>query len=103
MGEQQPTVIIPEPQISQLNAAHYRLMLAESELAHAKRNLLDAEQLVSRRRGERTKIRFEIGQALGIEIRGWNETTGEAQYSPLPKPTDPAPEAPSMSAENVAS
>lgn len=80
MGIEKKT--LPEPFISQLNAAHYKTLLSEAKVALAERNVLDARAQYHASLTERQAILATVNGLIGGSVKTWEPSTGEADYEP---------------------
>lgn len=87
--------ILPEPFISQLNAAHYKTLLCEAKIAAAERAMLDAKGQYHVALAERQTSLATVNSLIGGSVKTWEPSTGEADYEPIqaePGPGDPSAE-----------
>jgi hypothetical protein len=85
-------IVIPEPYLSQLNAAYYKQLLAESRAGHAERNLIDAKNAAQAAGQAKSKLAQEVATMLGVNLMGWSTETGVVQVAePVAPPADAPP------------
>jgi hypothetical protein len=83
--------VLSEELLAKLNAAHYKALLAQANMAIAERNLLDAQRIYQEENSKRTETIAAIGKKLGRGIKTWSTETGDVEYVPVPsKPEPPA-------------
>jgi hypothetical protein len=96
VGTEEKT-LLPEPYFSQLNAAHYKLLLAEAKVALAERNFVDSRREHQALMQARATLIASVGVSVGRTIKTWDTASGEVEYEPVPdlpeiaavKPRDP--------------
>lgn len=75
---------IPESLLLRLNAAHYKMQLRESELAHVQRAMQDTQNACVASRNEVHALLEQASQLVGFPVGGWDMETGAIQ--PMPQP-----------------
>lgn len=96
MSQPKPQIFIPEVSMLKLSTVHYKAMVAEQNVVICQRNLQDAQVKFAEMKAKHTTVVSSIGAELGVNLLGWDENTGEANYEellviPAPAPVMPEP------------
>jgi hypothetical protein len=81
---------LPDPYLSQLNAAQYKVLLIESNSAIAERKLMDIKAEHAAAFAARIAVLKNIEDTFGRKVITWDPTSGDVTYAPAPQPDPPA-------------